>query len=139
MVKWFPNVYWLFGVSWGFGALMQRWKNPGEELTVRYYQNNESGNHFNTISSYQVLKNSLNELFLRDLYILYDSSKAVITIDILIKKRGTVCLHEDLEKSWNCYFTVSSKYLEHSKVLHSNIFFTFLKWILTHRKKQVKL
>ena len=57
-------------------------KNPGEELTVRYYQNNESGNHFNTISSYQVLKNSLNELFLRDLYILYDSSKPVITIDI---------------------------------------------------------
>ena len=56
-------------------------KTPGEELTVRYYQNNESGNHFNTISSYQVLKNSLNELFLRDLYILYDSSKPVITID----------------------------------------------------------
>ena len=73
-------IVWCLMGLWCLNAKVK--KKPGEELTVRYYQNNESGYHFNTISSYQVLKNSLNELFLRDLYILYDSSKPVITIDI---------------------------------------------------------
>ena len=73
-------IVWCLMGFWYLNAKVK--KKPGEELTVRYYQNNESGNHFNTISSYQVLKNSLNELFLRDLYILYDTSKVVITIDI---------------------------------------------------------
>ena len=39
-------IVWCLMGFWCLNAKVK--KKPGEELTVRYYQNNESGNHFNT-------------------------------------------------------------------------------------------